>query len=1034
MDMPTPRRGRVFSIAPQSPFLRELAAALVDGRLVEGFRPLDDPLALPSATIYLPTRRSARAFGIEIVAALGGRAALLPQIRTLGDGDEEELALAAAEGPDLPPEAGRLERQFDLAAMVRAWTTTLSQQTRSLYGDEDIVIPSSATEAYRLAGDLTRLLDQLDTEEVGLDLLAGLGGQDHAQWWDLTFTFLKIVAQYWPQRLAETGRIDPSARRRAILDRRAGMVRDGRLPGPVIAAGSTGSIPAVARLLAAIAAAPNGAVVLPGVDFDLAEAVWQRLGEPAPAGGHDSGSEAAALQAQTHPQYGLATLLRRIGIDRRDIGRLGVAPPALAPRARAVSLALLPAAETGRWRDAAPTAEAARDVAIIEAPGEREEALAIALALRETLAAPGRTAALVTPDRALARRVAAELARFGIDIDDSAGEPLQATPAGRFALALVCAATRPGDAVALAAFLKNPAIAGDGHAARLFELAVLRDAILVPAPGGFEAAVAGARARAGRSRYAPAALRAMTGADWDAAAALAAHADRALAPLVALAGQGAVPPAAAFAAFRQALALALGDGERLLALRGGRELASLLDGFDALGDDVGPAIAAGELPDLFLAVCSETVVRSARVAHGRLHVWGPLEARLQHVDRLVLGSLNEGSWPAAARNDAFLNRPMKAGIGLSFPERRIGLSAHDFQQFCGAGELVLARALKADNAPTVASRWLQRLLAVAGDTAGKAMRAAGRRYLSLAAALDRPDAPPRRIRRPQPRPPLALRPTTLSITEIETWIRDPYAIYARHVLGLSPLGELGRQADPALRGSLYHDVLARFIRDRPPGEASGTALLRLENIAGKVFGEEAVAPEVAAFWLPRLSAVGRLLIEWEAERDDAVAARACEVSGRQTLPPSGFVIRGRADRIDRLVAGGIEVIDYKTGTSPSARQARVLSPQLALEAKMAELGAFGPDHAGSPTALSYVRLRPGDELKVDAVATGKPGETATELADAAWAKLAGLVAAYQRPEQGYLSRYAVMREGDAGGDYDHLARYLEWSVGEDEDE
>ncbi|MEC9344518.1 MAG: PD-(D/E)XK nuclease family protein, partial [Pseudomonadota bacterium] len=320
-----------------------------------------------------------------------------------------------------------------------------------------------------------------------------------------------------------------------------------------------------------------------------------------------------------------------------------------------------------------------------------------------------------------------------------------------------------------------------------------------------------------------------------------------------------------------------------------------------------------------------------------------------------------------------------------------------------------------------------------------AMLAAGQRYLELARALDRHEGqgghpPVKRAVRPCPRPPVELRPTRLSITEIETWIRDPYAIHARRVLGLRPLEPLEREADPALRGTVYHAILARFVTERPAGETAAAAEQRLSALAKTVFASHRVPGEVAASWLPRFLKIGRLFIAWEAERAGQVEQSLCEVKGEIEVGPDGFVLRGRADRIDRTADGAITILDYKTGLTPSAKQARIFSPQLSLEGRMAELGAFGPEAARPVGELAYVRLRAGDRLRVDSIAGGREKIDARDLAERAWQEPERLVAAYRHREQGYLSRYAVMQEGEVGGDYDHLARVREWSLGEAESE
>lgn len=1040
-------QGRVFSIPPGAPFLTVLANALVDGSLIEGFRPLDDPLLLPSATIYLPTRRAARALSAEIIDAMGGQAALLPTIRTLGDSDDDEfeLGIAGQSSADLALPIGRLDRRLHLAVLVRGWTNAMAAATRQLYGDEDIAIPSSAAEAVRMAGDLARLLDAMETEEIPWDSLPELAGDSApdgrgerwAEWWNLTLHFLTIVTRHWPDFLADKGRPDPSQHRRMLLDARTRqLIRQGG-EGPVIAAGSTGSIPATARLIAAIAGRRDGAVILPGLDRQLDPGIWASLGEP------DSADADMALC--THPQYGLARLLRAIRIDRADVIELGapdVGDSAPGARMGLVARALLPARATRAWADANsdPATEACNGLSLVEAPSERMEALAIAVALRETLEIPGRTAALVTPDRALARRVCAEMRRFGIALDDSAGTPLRNTPPAQAVRLLLAVCVGPADPVALAALFKHPLFAGamdeaPARIARLFELAVLRGAVTTPCVGSLRDAVEAARTRG--DPFAPLEVKVMSGEDWEALARFAGRFDAGCAPLQTLReGGGRVGLDVAMAALRLSL-------ERLLGAAGiqalardpvGRQLLALFDEFCAAGP-AGFDLASDELPQVFDALIAEETVRDTRAHHPRLAIYGPLEARLQRADRIVLAGLNEGAWPGLARNDPFLNRPMRAEIGLSLPERRIGQAAHDFQQLSGHEEVIYTRSLKADNAPTVASRWLQRLAVVAGEEAAGQMRARGARLLALADSLDRPaGAPAGRIARPNPAPPVALRPTGLSITEIETWIRDPYAIHARHVLGLSPLPPLERDADPLLKGQIYHDILSRFVISRPRGQMDPNAgMERMMSTAGEVFAQNNVPIEVAATWLPRFRAIARLFIEWDSGRQDDIARSLTEISGRMQVGDTGFILRGRADRIDVLRDGTLAVLDYKTGLKPSKKQARTLSPQLSLEAMMARSGAFEPLPAGHEASdLAYVRLRPADSLVVDRICEGRDAPEPRALIEQAWEQLTALVLAYRDPAQGYVSRYAPAYEGDLSGDYDHLARVREWATGDSE--
>ena len=1031
--------GRVVSIPAGAPFLKMLARSLVDGDLIEGFVPRNDPLLLPSATIYLPTRRSARALASELVAAMGARACLLPQIRAIGDPDEDfgETAAEAADAT-LPRAIGDIERRLILSELVRGWTTEMSRSVRDLLGEEDIAIPSSTAEAIRLSGELARLIDSFATEEVDLSRLDGLVGTDAiegrpqrwAEWWNLTLHFISVLRKAWPAILEERRALDPAERRRQVIDRRTMRLSERDPSGPVIAAGSTGSIPATARLIAEIAGLTNGAVVLPGLDQDLPESVWNML--------LLSDAEDETLSLCTHPQYALARLLRTLGMQRKDVKPLGES--LLADRNKILSAALVPAVATGLWAGRGKAAPALDGMALVEASTEQQEALAIAIAMRETLETPQRTAFLVTPDRKLAMRVRAELARFGIDVEDSAGTPLGATAPARLAR-LLLSTVLENEPACLAALLKNLFVSGEPQSetariAQLFEVAVLRGAITIPGPGALESAAGAMKQLVSENPYAAPPVQAMEEKDWEAVIALGRRIDEASRPIRRLLIEAqTVRIADLAAALKDSVALAVlpSAWAEFASSPDAAALERFLEAA-AADDTAGFVFPPAECVDVLDALMSEQNARDLKESHRRLAILGPLEARLQHADRAILAGLNEGTWPAVQRNDAFLSRQMRAELGLPTPERRIGQAAHDFQQLCGNGEVILTRSLRSGSAPTVASRWLQRLFVVAGKDCVEAMRAEGNRYLSMASRIDLSGKRPARAKRPNPKPPIDRRPQSLSVTEIETWIRDPYAIHARHVLGLRALPPLERPVDAMIRGQIYHEILARFVEEK---EGNTPPAARLAAIARETFGRWQLPSELQAVWVPRFMIVGELFLAWHGQRMQSVASSHTEIRGRIAVGETGFTLRGRADRIDVLNDGSWAILDYKTGISPSMAQARTLSPQLALEANMAIRSGFsdriGKPDSGRISELAYVRLIAGDALRVEGPCDGRNAPTQSELMTQSWDELLTLIQGFRDPDRGYPSRSAPAREGDIGGDYDHLARVREWSAGGTDD-
>ncbi|MFG1396654.1 double-strand break repair protein AddB [Roseixanthobacter pseudopolyaromaticivorans] len=1005
---------RVFSIPTSAPFLPTLARALLDGDLVPGFAPRGDPLALASATLYLPTRRAGRMFADALLEASGGEALLLPRIVPLGDVDEDALVFAE-EAPLLaPPRAvASVHRRVALAALVERWRDALAEGA----GQAAVAAGPAATVA--LADELGRLFDQMSTAGVAWERLDGLAPEEHDRYFEISLDFLRIARRAWLAHLDALQLVEPAVRRDVLVGAEASrLARLGIAAGPVIAAGSTGSLPATARLLAAIARLPQGAVVLPGLDLDAEDDAFTMLTAP-------------ATLAPDHPQYGLAHLLPLLGVARRDVMELG--PRARDGRERLLSEAMRQSETTDRWTSLATRLpDAARDAALegltlIAAADPREEALAIALVLRDTLERPGETAALVTPDRDLARRVAAELNRFGISIDDSAGVPLAETAPGRLARLVARAAAEACAPGPLFALLTHPlarfGLEADAkrEAVAALELVALRG----PRP---RAGIAGLAATV--TAFDPASLREgdprrrVDDAGLAAASDLVARLGAALAPLFACTGKAPLPDLVA--AHRAAVEAMAGPFDPADADPASAALAHAFEEIAAGAAD-GPALRLEDYAETVTALFADQMVRPPRQAQEQVRILGPLEARLVHVDRIILGGLVEGAWPPQTRTDPWLSRPMRSELGLDLPERRIGLSAHDFVQGFGAREVILTYPGKVAGTQTVASRFLQRLATVAGKDRWAVVRARGEGWRLAAASLDQGPSVPR-AEQPAPAPPLELRPRQLSVTEIETFLRDPYSIFARHVLRLRPLDPLDATPGGAERGSALHEALgaftAAFPEDLPPD-----ALDQLLAHGRAAFAPLAVYPAEHAVWWTRFERVAGWVVAFERERRAGLRRVVPEVSGRLdiALTRGPFRLTGRADRIELRTDGRLSILDYKTGSVPSTRQGATFSPQLPLEAAMAARGAFRNVPAAEVEDFRYVELKGGAEPGRE-----KPGvhkeTTATQMAEDALARLTELLLAFEDPNQGYRALAAPQWQGRFGA-YDHLARVREWALG-----
>ncbi len=928
---------------------------------------------------------------VTILANSGG---MLRRLRAalIGDGEPgflPRLRLVTAPGEAAmlaPPPASPLRRHLELAQLVRR-----------LIDSEPDVAPRAA--AFALAESLATLLDEMQAEGVPFDALDRLDVSDHSAHWARSLGFLRLVTGYLGADAA------PDTQRRQRMAVEAQIARWQATPpaDPVLVVGSTGSRSATAMLMQAVARLPQGAVVLPGFDFDMPQLVWDRLDDP--------------LQGEDHPQFRLAALIRALGVAPGDVDRWSDSPAPDSGRAALISLALRPAPVTDQWRaegaglGALPAATV--NLTLIEAPTPRAEAMAIALILRDA-AATGQRAALITPDRALARQVSAALDRWHIRPDDSAGRPLGLSAAGRFLRHVAQALAGPLTAEALVILLKHPIT----HSAtdrgphllltRALELTLRRRGTLYPAPADL-------------ARWAGDDPARQAWAGW-------------LAPLL-TADMAAETPLADWLTRHRALAEALargpsGAGTGALWEEPAGEAALTL-----MAELQDQAAAGGVLSHLDYTALIDRLLagqalRDGAAAHPLVSIHGIREAREVAAEITVLAGLNEGTWPAMPTPDPWLNRQMRLQAGLLLPERQIGLAAHDFQQAACAPGVVLTRARRDAEAETVPARWLNRLTNLIaglpdqqGPEALAAMRARGRHWLDTARAFEAdhstlPPAVKTPSPRPAPAPPASARPRQLRVTAVKTLIRDPYQIYAEAVLGLRVLDPLSPQPDARLRGIVLHRLFDAYVRAHPPGQPPAPDALL--TMAADMLEQDIPAPATRHFWRARLARVAEDFARWNAEQPGTPAL--AEKTGTWTLSQPAFTLTGKPDRIDTLPDGSLYIADYKTGTPPTAKQQEHFDKQLILLALMAEDGAFPGLYPAPVTGAGFVGV--GSSFKTVAAPVSE-GDLAEHRG-----KLATLLARYLRPAQGFTARRAMKEDKDSSP-YDALSRLGEWELTDD---
>ncbi|MHC8491689.1 double-strand break repair protein AddB [Thalassospira sp. SM2505] len=1013
-------RQNLFFIPPGEAFADLIAKQLMA-------ETADQPDALPDHVLMVPNRRSAKVMRDAFLRQSNGAVTLLPTIRPLGEADEDELAIYGAGGEqaalDLPPAIPDLQRKLLLTRLI---------MNRPDHRGEK----PTADQAARLAGELARFLDQVQTENCAFDDLEGLVPEEFAEHWQLTLEFLQILTLHWPGILASQDVSDRAMRRNALIKAQIDLWAANPPQTPVLIVGSTGPFPALRDLMRAVLGMPMGRVVLPGLMKGLTHEDWAAIHEDA-----------------THPQHLLGKTLRHIGRHADSVllwPAVTDETEATIERRRLAREALRPAKTTHHWRHITGFGPDVLDgVLRVDCSGAREEATTIALMMREALEHPSKTCALVTPDRGLARRVATELRRWEVEIDDSAGIPLHDTAPAIYLRLVVRAVQEEFAPVPLLELLKHPLSAAGLSPetfrvlTRLLEKEVLRGARPGPGLDGLQTALDGwrdegiERLTASGSESAPARIERLRD-DHDRLSDLVARCAACLESLSDLNAEKALSPVHALRChITAAEALAASDtqsgADRLWRGEAGEALADFVhELLNALGEFVPmPGNRYGAFLDALMA---DRAVRPRYGKHPRLFIWGTVEAQMQQADLTILGGLNEGVWPPAAGADPWMSRPMRTKFGLPAPEHRVGQSAHDFQQLFCSPDVVMTRALRIEGTPTVPSRWLLRIENILRKSGVSMEKPDASDWHALAETLDEPtDDMKIRIGRPAPKPPVSARPQRLSVTQIETWMRDPYAIYARHILGLRKLDGVDEDPGAADYGNLIHDALDQFIARHPdhlPSDGEHELLI----IGREVFKPLAARPGLWAFWWPRFERIAKWFIQTEATRRDAVRRSYTEQAG--TLDTSsGFQVYARADRIDELRDGGIAIIDYKTGQVPAKKD--VLSgfaPQLPLEAAIAEKGGFGDVPAGPPASLAFWKLSGGDPAgKIEELDAKSLKATPAELAHAAVEGVNRLAEAFSDSETPYFS-IPNPDHAPKYSDYVHLSRLREWMGSEDADE
>ncbi len=1008
----------VYYIPAGVGFAQSLAKAILSGDLPKqnGIPPTN--FELPQWNILLPTRRATRALSQAFIEQGDGAARLLPRIQPLGDVDEDELDFNSANttdafAPDLNA-VSKLERQFMLLRFIQQWARE----------NHDVplaqTLNTSGKQNFDLAQSLGELVDSFETHGQDIGIIDSLFDGEFAEHRLQLLGFLSIIQEKLPAAMNEAGKVGSNFQRNQLMSSYTNWLQQGGAKHPIIAAGSTGSIPTTAKLLSTIAGLENGAVVLPGLDVDMDEESWQNLEDH-------------------HPQFGMRELLAKMEIEREDVSLLPGLEQSEKGKARnwLVSEIMRPANTTNLWRDAVTKkkdtlALATKDMTVLGLNNERAQAKTIALIMRHGLEGQ-KSVALITPDRTLARNVKSELARWEVEVDDSAGEPLSKHPSAVFLQLLLDLAKSNFSPLKLKTLISHPlsrfGLSNTEIKTQTYNLEIgcLRTRQPYEGLSGFEKMCQQAKKFQEGNPYTHPLVKRISDDDWENCASLAQTIRANLEPLEQL-FSNACP-----SNLRQIIQIHLHVAEQVCGTLDGHSLLWHGEAGDQLTSIFGKLLeAADHAPnmtgysylDLLERLLKESMLRPKHIRHNQLTIFGLMEARLVASDIVILGGLNENIWPMAAQNNPWLTRPQLSSASLPVPERRIGLSAHDFAQAFCADTVFLTYTKKLGNAPAVPSRWILRLRALldAADLSKLCTSNEEMPWDYWANNIDKPErfSP---CERPEPKPALERRAKSFSVTGIEKLLKNPYRHFAEKILKLTMLEPIDHQIGAAERGSLVHDVLQEFISQHPhklPKDGEQILIDLFEVELEKNISDTSLR----AFWQPQLKRIAKWFIGNENEIRENYIGSKVEISGRYhfELNTQKYTISARADRVDIFNDGTTRIIDYKTGAPPSFTEtANNFSPQLILEAIIGQAGGFDGIEKAPVENLMYIKLSGG--IPPGGLTTSKNLSVLMEKTNDGMIELLGR---YQSPDQGYLAAPAPAQP-EFDREYGYLSRWREWA-------
>ncbi|MBR2922792.1 MAG: PD-(D/E)XK nuclease family protein [Alphaproteobacteria bacterium] len=957
--------GKIFNVSSSNCFVEILAEKLLNDYQ-------NNILELSKVLILLPNRRAQRSLSDAFVKLNGMTPTLLPQMRAIGDVSEDEIMLS---GQNVQNEFVNLPEVIDPKERTMLFMRLIMSRYKD-FGLEKV----SLSQACSLALELGGLIDTAQMYGLDWSNLKNLAPEEYAEHWQETLRFLEIITQYWPSILHERGVIDASERKNKLINIQCSIWQEQKPLQRIIIAGTTAVSPAMKNLVKTVLDLENGEVWLAGLDKELEEESFEIIDE-------------------THSQYELKQLLDFLEIKRNEIE--DVVESVNRPREKLISEIMRPAISSDKWLELEGVLEKGTfdGIKVVECDDLRLESIAIGIMIRKALEEKEKTIALVTPDRNLARRVACELKRWNIEVDDSAGIPLSLTPWGVFMRLCVTAVLSDVSREKILALMKSKIFTMGKDKSETEDAVTCLDKLLWRNDEKNE----------------------------QAEKLLADFYEKATKFVKLLKDEKALLKdiLTEHILFAESLVCdnVLSGEENLWKGDDGQIGAGFMADWIAKADVLGE-IETKEYLQLFETMMSYIMVRRTRNTHNRVRILGPMEARLNHYDEIILGSFNEGMWPSSPKADPWMSRPMKKDFGFESPEKQIGVLGLDFANLLGAKNVCITRAKTNNDTPTIKSRWLMRLETIIQALKFEQKYLYDNEIAKLAKLLDK-ESGYYKIEAPCPKPPVSARPRKMSASAFEKLLRDPYGVYAEYILKLKPLEALNKEKDMRDFGNLVHNVLEEFNKAYPSCLPENTADVLIKMVR-KAFAKSDMQKEKLSFWVPK----AEKMMAWVAKEEESYRHEVEKVNNEvwgsfciDDLPGGKFEVYARADRIDKLIGGKVNIIDYKTGSARTKNEVKKgYAPQLPIEGLIAERGGFDGVEKAKVDSLMYWKL--GDKKVCVA-------EDIDDILHKTEAHIREVVNLFDFETTGYLSR-PNPKEVPEYSDYEHLARVKEWSVVDEE--